>query len=95
MTELHRRLSRERLEGLTIEEQIALQEAALDDGEPRLRDVVSAMSQLLVDEAGKYLEPAKARRLLGKMTNAEVKDIGQAISNALEEEAVPPDSTTD
>jgi hypothetical protein len=91
---LNLRVNRERLEGLTIDEQIALQESSLDDGEPRLRDFVSAISRLMVDEAGHYLEPAKARRLLGKMTNAEVKIIGQTVSNALEESAVPPESTT-
>ena len=94
MTELNLRISRDRLEGLTIDEQIALQESALDDGEPRLRDFVAAISKLMVDETGTFLEPAKARKLLGKMTNAEVKTIGQTISNALEDSAVPPESTT-
>ena len=94
MPELNLRISRDRLEGLTIDEQIALQESALDDGEPRLRDFVAAISKLMVDEDGHNLEPAKARKLIGKMTNSEVKSIGQGINDALEDSAVPPESTT-
>ena len=94
MSELRIHVTKARAEQLTVDEQIAIQESVLEDGTPRLRDLVSAIARLSADESGKYLEYDNARRQLGKMTSAELGQIGQAISEAMKDDAVPPENTT-
>jgi len=77
--------TQERIEQrVTVDEYIGMSEG-------NIKTMISVMSKFVIGESG-YLEPAEARKLLGALTIAELKEAFQRFNTAQETAIIPPSS---
>lgn len=83
------RIAPEALEGLTVDELVALEGLVYGDS-PRLGVVRDVMAVFVVDEAGAELGRAAGRVALGGLTLAEFREAAEAFAGAFKDGLLPP-----